>query len=101
MISSAPVSSSQSTFTSTQPTDTSAVHVHPTLIVFSTDFRQFEQYLNVTGLDVSLTLHSPLDVRRLTMYRWPLLGIAIYTTCVKFVFVHSLHTMHLTMLHRI
>ena len=26
------------------------------LVSFSTDFRQFEQYLNVTGLDVSLPL---------------------------------------------
>ena len=54
-------------------------------LIFSTDFRQFEQYLNVPGLDVCCTCvslsHLP-DVRVWT--RWPLLGIVIYITHARY-----------------
>ena len=47
----------------------------------STDFRQFELYLNVTGLDVSLRIDlSHLDPLSIHPFRWPLLAIHIFIT---------------------
>lgn len=51
---------------------------------FSTDFRQFETYLNVTGLDVR-RLRDHIFYSRVSeqIFRWPWSEIAIYTTCER------------------
>lgn len=54
-------------------------------LAFSTDFRQFEQYLNITGLDVRCTA-SPSHTSIMFIFdpRWLLLATATYTTRARY-----------------
>ena len=51
------------------------------IILSETDFRQFEQYLDIAGLDVSHL--SALREQLLISLRWQLLATAICITCAK------------------